>query len=232
MITPEALLSLFATIGLYLLFQPLYKRWRYPLLHPNILSTFVLIFFLYALKIPFAVYNQGGRYISTFLGLCIVVLAVPMYETLEVLLKNFRLILLASLVSVYVTFLSLVLSSKFLGIPKGILLSLIPKSITTAMAIEASKMIPGSTTAITVMAVMITGVSGAILGRTLLNLLRIQDPVARGCALGMGAHVMGTSQALEDGPVTGSFSAMSIPVTGILTILNLPLFAYLVDRFY
>ena len=232
MINLNVIASIAATIALYLLFHHFYKKFPTPLLHPNIVATFVLILALHFLDIPFQDYNEGGQYITSLLGICIVVLAIPMYETLDKLMKNFGLILLTSLVSIYISFLSVFYFSKLLGIPKDILLSMVPKSITTAMAIEASHLIPDSTTAITVMAVMITGVSGAIIGRTLLNIFRILDPIARGCALGMGAHVMGTSQALEEGAVTGSFSAMSIPVTGILTILNLPVFVFLIDRLY
>jgi putative effector of murein hydrolase len=76
---------------------------------------------------------------------------------------------------------------------------------------------------------MVTGIMGAIIGRFVLDRINITNPIARGCSLGMSAHVMGTTQALEEGEITGSFSALSIPVTGVLTILNLPLFTLIID---
>lgn len=219
--------SLLITIALYILFLRIYKIKKYIFFHPNIATTIILIILLYITKIPFELYNTGGQYITFFLGICIVVLAVPMYQTLQLLKENLKLIVLSSLVSIYSSFFSMVLLAKILNVPRSLVYSLIPKSITSAMAIEASKMINGSE-AIAVLGVMVTGIMGAIIGRIVLNRFKIVNPIARGCSFGMSAHVMGTTQALEEGKITGSFSAISIPVTGVLTILNLPLFTLLI----
>lgn len=220
--------SLMITIAIYILFLKVYRIKKNILLHPNIATTIILIFILYTTKIPYELYNTGGQYITYFLGICIVVLAIPMYQTLQLLKENLKLIVLTSLVSIYTSFFSIMLIAKILNIPKSLVLSLIPKSITSAMAIEASKMINGSE-AIAILGVMVTGIMGAIIGRFVLDRLNIINPIARGCSLGMSAHVMGTTQALEEGEITGSFSALSIPVTGVLTIINLPLFTMIID---
>lgn len=220
--------SLLITVVIYILFLKIYSIKKYILFHPNIATTIILISLLYLTRIPFESYNSGGQYITFFLGICIVVLAVPMYQTLELLKENIKLIVLTSLVSIYTSFFSMMLIARILNIPKSLVFSLIPKSITSAMAIEASKMINGSE-AIAILGVMITGIMGAIIGRFVLDRIKIINPIARGCALGMSAHVMGTTQALEEGEITGSFSALSIPVTGVLTILNLPLFKFLIE---
>lgn len=221
-------ISLLITIVIYILFLKVYSIKKYILFHPNIATTIILILILYITKIPFELYNTGGQYITYFLGICIVVLAIPMYQTLELLKENIKLIVLTSLVSIYTSFFSMMLIARFLNIPKILVFSLIPKSITSAMAIEASKLINGSE-AMAILGVMVTGIMGAIIGRFVLDRINITNPIARGCSLGMSAHVMGTTQALEEGKITGSFSALSIPVTGVLTIINLPLFTVIID---
>lgn len=220
--------SIMITLGIYILFLKIYGLKKFILFHPNIATTILLILLLSLTGIPFENYNTGGQYITYFLGICIVVLAVPMYQTLQLLKENFKLIIFTSLVSIYASFFSMMLLARILNIPKSLVFSLIPKSITSAMAIEASRMINGIE-AIAVLGVMITGIMGAIIGRFILDRINIVNPIARGCALGMSAHVMGTTQALEEGEITGSFSALSIPVTGVLTILNLPLFKFLIE---
>lgn len=219
------------TLILYGIFHVVHRRHRFILLHPNILSILMLIIFLMTTDIPFSSYNEGGQYITSILGLCIVVLAVPMFETVDLLLKNLRLMIVTSLIGVYTSFASLLFLGSVFHLPKFIMLSLVPKSITTAMAIEGINL-TGGEVSIAVLGVMVTGISGAIIGRFVLTKTGVTDPIARGCALGMASHVMGTSQALEEGSITGSFSALSIPITGIMTILHLPLFAYLINRWY
>ncbi len=220
-------LSIFITIAIYFIFLKIYNIKKNILLHPNIATTIILIILLYITKIPYESYNIGGKYITSFLGLCIVVLAIPMYQTLQLLKENFKLIVLTSLVSIYTSFFSMIIFAKILSVPKFLVYSLIPKSITSAMAIEASRFTNGNES-IAILGVMVSGILGAIIGRFILDLIRIRNPIARGCAFGMSAHVLGTTQALEEGAITGSFSAISIPVTGVLTIINLPLFTKLI----
>lgn len=222
------IISILITLAIYSLFLKIYNIKKFILFHPNIATTIILILTLSLTRIPFEFYNTGGQYITYFLGICIVVLAVPMYQTLQLLKENFKVIIFTSLVSIYISFFSMILFARILNIPKSLIFSLIPKSITSAMAIEASRMINGIE-AIAVLGVMITGIMGAIIGRFILDRINIHNPIARGCALGMSAHVMATTQALEEGEITGSFSALSIPVTGVLTILNLPLFKFLIE---
>lgn len=224
------ILFLILTILIYIFFYKLYKRKPHVLLHPNITTSLTIIILLLITNIPFTTYNEGGKYITELLGICIVVLAVPMYETLEILLKNLKVMLASSLVSIYTSFTSIFIFLKIFNIDKEILISLIPKSITSAMAIEASSLIGGNE-ALTILGVIVTGISGAVIGRGFLNLIRVKNPIARGCALGMASHVMGTSQAIE-GKITGSFSSLSIPINGILTIIHLPLFKFIVERLY
>ncbi len=223
------LLSIIITILIYFIFLKIYNLKKHILLHPNIAATIILISLLYVTEIPFEVYNSGGKYITSFLGVCIVVLAIPMYQKIKLLKEHFKLIILTSLISIYTSFFSMLILAKILKVPKVFVYSLIPKSITSAMAIEASIFTNGNQS-IAILGVMVSGILGAIIGRFVLEKIRVNNPIARGCAFGMSAHVLGTTQALEEGGITGSFSAISIPVTGVLTIINLPLFTKLVDN--
>lgn len=227
----ETLFGLLSTLGLYGIFFQLHKKYNHILLHPNIISILILILFLSITQIPYEAYNQGGQYINGFLGICIVVLAVPMYENRQILANNFKPMVLTSLWSIYVSFLSIFLLAKLLNLPKYLIISFLPKSITTAMAIEGSAL-SGGIPGITILGVMVTGIGGAIIGRSILTLVKVSSPMARGCALGMASHVMGTTQALEEGSLTGAYSALSIPINGVLTILHLPLFHFLIQKFY
>lgn len=219
------------TFLLYGLFYNIYKRKQHVFLHPNITTSLTIIVILLITRIPFETYNLGGKYITNLLGISIVVLAIPMYEKLELLLKHFKVIILSSLISIYTSFLSMFLFLKIFDIKKEILISLLPKSITSAMAIEGT-IKTGGNEAITILGVIITGITGAIIGRMLLNVIRVKNPIARGCALGMGSHVMGTSQAVEEGKITGAFSSLSIPINGVLTIIHLPIFTFIINIFY
>lgn len=220
--------SILITLTIYIFFLKIYNIKKNVLLHPNIATSIILIILLYVTKIPFEVYNYGGRFITSFLGICIVVLAIPMYQTIQLLKENFKLILLSSLVSIYTSFCSMLIFAMILSVPKVYVYSLIPKSITSAMAIEASRFTHGNPS-IAILGVLFSGIVGAIFGRFILDRIRIINPIVRGCALGMSSHVLGTTQALEEGEITGSFSAVSIPITGVLTILNLPIFIKVID---
>lgn len=227
----QIIVSILVTLLLYILFYNIYRKKPLPLLHPNIVTMTVLIIIIPLFGIPYEWYEGGGKIISSFLGPTVVILAVPLYETLSILFKNLRVILLASFVSVLLAFSTTFILCKVFEIPKNIFISLIPRSITTPMAIEASDIL-GAIPAITIMSVIITGVSGAVLGSLLARLFRITNPFALGSAFGTSSHVIGTTQALEKGQLVGSVSAMCIPITGILTIICLPLFNWIISLYY
>ncbi|WP_298067349.1 LrgB family protein, partial [uncultured Cetobacterium sp.] len=117
--------------------------------------------------------------------------------------------------------LSVVLLGKLLGIQDIILLSFVPKSITTPIGIEVSKLL-GGIPAITVFAIMVTGIAGNIFAPFMLKLFRIENAVAKGLGIGISSHAVGTSKAIEMGEVEGAMSALSIVIAGIITIFIAP----------
>lgn len=227
----SAIISIGATIMVYAAFSVLYKKKPLTFMHPNIMSMLVIILFLYFFKIPYSLYETGGKIITSFLGICIVILGVPLYESFVVLLKNFKIIIFTSLLSIYVSFVALFIFSKLFKLPQEIFLSLVPKSITTPMAMEASTLL-GGLTSLSVFSVIITGILGAVFGESLLKIFKSSSPLISGSALGMSSHVLGTTKALELGMDTGAISAICIPVTGVLTLINIPLFLFLTNIFY
>ncbi|AMP20598.1 hypothetical protein AZF37_04905 [endosymbiont 'TC1' of Trimyema compressum] len=227
----QIIISILFTLALYVLFYYIYKKKPLSFIYPNIMTMAAIIILLLIFNIPYELYEGGGKVISSFLGPTVVILAVPLYETLNILFKNLRVILIGSFLSVFLAFSTTFLLCKAFVIPKDIFVSLIPRSITTPMAIEAAGIL-GAIPSITVTSVIITGITGAILGSLLSRVFKITNFFALGSAFGTSSHVIGTTQALEKGQLIGSVSAICIPITGILTILCLPLFNWIITNYY
>ena len=145
--------SIGLTLCLYVLFYYIYKKKPLSFLHPNIMTMAAIIIILLLFNMPYEWYEGGGKVISSFLGPTVVILAVPLYETLNILFKNLRVILLGSFLSVLLAFTTTFLLCKLFIIPKNIFVSLIPRSITTPMAIEAAGIL-GAIPSIAVMSVI------------------------------------------------------------------------------
>ncbi len=152
-----------------------------------------------------------------------VALAIPLYRSIHLLKKHFKSILIGitigSVFNIGLTFLFAVMFK----LDKTLIASLIPESVTTAIALDISKQI-GGISAITVLAVIVTGNLGPLLGPTLMKIGRIDDEVAQGLALGTTAHAIGTGKAMEMGEVQGAMSGLAIVIAGIVTVIVAPLF--------
>ncbi|WP_269851100.1 LrgB family protein [Methanosarcina horonobensis] len=158
-------------------------------------------------RIDFETYNLGGDYISFFLGPSTVVLAVPLYKKIQ-LLKSDVLPIIAGISAGYIAGISSILIlSNFFGLDKIITSSLVPKSVTTPIGIEISKQI-GGLPAITVAAIVATGIIGAVLGPFICRSFRIKDSVAVGIAIGTASHALGTTRAIELGETEGAMSGL------------------------
>ena len=121
---------------------------------------------------------------------------------------------------------STVLLGKLLGIDKLLLLSFMPKSITTPIGIELSKLL-GGVPAITIFAILVTGIAGNVLAPMVCRYFKIKHPVAKGIGIGISSHAVGTSKALEMGEIEGAMSALSIVISGIITFIIAPFFIFL-----
>ena len=198
------------------------KHTRIPILNPLLIAIVIIICFLFTFHIDFDTYNKGGQFINMFLGPSTVVLAVPLYKQLELLKKNAKAILTGIFVGSVIGILSIIGISYLVGLNTSIIKSLVPKSVTKPIGISISSQL-GGLVPITVLAIIITGITGAVFGPTICKIFKIKDKVAVGVSIGTAAHAVGTSKALELGEVEGAMSSLSIGIAGIMTVIIAPI---------
>lgn len=209
------------TLAAYAVGVLLYRKTGVSVLHPVIIASVLIMLILEVFGIPVEAYQQGGRMISFLLGPATVVLAVPLYRQMRILKTHALIIIVSIAVGAVTSMVSVILLSRAFGLPEQLILSLVPKSVTTPIAVDISASLGGSSS-ITVIAVVITGIFGAVIGPFLLKVLHISDPSARGLALGTASHAIGTSRALELGELDGAISSLSIGLAGIITVFTAP----------
>ncbi|MGL4912774.1 MAG: LrgB family protein [Romboutsia sp.] len=208
---------LFFNIGIYL-----QKKTKNPIINPLLVAIVGIILFLNISKIPYESYKIGADSINFFLGPVTIILAVPLYKQFDLFKKYLLEILVGIGCGVVVSFLSIKIIGVLTNADIDIINSLIPKSITTPMGISLTNTING-VEAITVVAIILTGILGAIIAPIVFKIGNIKHPVAKGIALGTSAHALGTSKALEMGEVEGAMSGLSIGISGIITVILIPI---------
>lgn len=222
-LTSNPLFGLILTIAVFLFFKEIERHYPHPLISPLLLSIVAIMLILWLTKIPYEHYFKGGQFIDMMISPATVALAIPLYRSIHLLKKHFKSILIGitigSVFNIGLTFLFAVMFK----LDKTLIASLIPESVTTAIALDISKQI-GGISAITVLAVIVTGNLGPLLGPTLMKIGRIDDEVAQGLALGTTAHAIGTGKAMEMGEVQGAMSGLAIVIAGIVTVIVAPLF--------
>ncbi|AEE15954.1 LrgB family protein [Treponema brennaborense] len=195
-----------------------HRKWKSALTSPLIVSSILCCLFLWITGIPFGDYNRGGYFISLFLGPATAVLAVAMYNQLDTLKKNLIPILVGTVVGTAVSTGSILFMCRLFRLDRVITASLLPKSVTTPIALSLSEA-TGGIAGVTSAAVIFTGILGTIIAEPLLKLLRVKNPVAAGLAIGVSSHAMGTTKAIEIGETEGSISALAIGCAGIATVV-------------
>ncbi|MBK1809048.1 LrgB family protein [Clostridium sp. YIM B02505] len=199
----------------------LYKRTKFPLFNPLLIAIALVIGFLLIFKIDFKTYNQGGQFINMFLGPATVILAVPLYKQIK-LLKAYGLpIFIGIFVGSAIGIVSIILLSYAFKLDPVIIKSLAPKAVTTPIGMEISNELHGIVP-ITVVAIVITGIIGAMIGPLICKIFGIKHKVAVGVSLGTASHAVGTSKALEIGETEGAMSSLSIGLAGLMTVFLAP----------
>ena len=200
------------------------QKWKLAIFNPLLLSVLAVMGLLTAFKIDYKIYYEGAKYLSYLLTPATVCLAVPLYEKIE-LLKQHAGAIMGGILSGVLTSLVSILACAFLfGFTHEQYVTLLPKSITTAIGMGISEELGGMVT-ITVAVIIITGVLGNMSAELVLRLFRIEDPVAKGIAVGSASHAIGTVKAMEMGEVEGAMSSLSIAVAGLLTVVGASIFA-------
>ena len=201
------------------------RRFKLAILNPLLLAVIIVMGVNAVLKIDYEAYNGGAQYLSYLLTPTTVCLAVPMYEQLTLLKDNWKAVVSGLLAGVLSSMGSVWALSMLFGLDHTMYVTLLPKSITTAIGMGVSQELGGIVT-ITV-AVIITGILGNVLADVIFRLFRVTNPIARGLALGAESHAIGTARAIEYGPVEGAMSSLAIAVSGLLTVVGASFFAQL-----
>lgn len=200
------------------------RKFNLPIFNPLLVSTCAVIIMLLVLHIDYSSYNAGAKYLSYLLTPATVCLAIPLYEQLELLKSNLKAIL-AGIISGVITSLSCIFAFSLLfHLSHKEYVTLLPKSITTAIGMGVSEELGGIVT-ITVAVIIITGVLGNIIAETVCKLFHIEEPIAKGVAIGSASHAIGTARAMEMGEIEGAMSSLSIAVTGLLTVIGASIYA-------
>ena len=194
------------------------KKFKSPLLNPLLISIILVIAILVALDVDYQSYNISAKYLSYLLTPATVCLAIPLYEQIEKLKSNWKAIVAGIVSGISACVLCVYAFSLIFGLTHEQYVTLLPKSITTAIGMDVSTELGGITT-ITVAVIIITGVFGNIVGEPICKLFHITEPVAKGVGMGSSAHAIGTAKAMEMGEVEGAISSLSIAVTGLLTVI-------------
>lgn len=214
------------TLSLMAYFLGLYlkKKFKYGFINPLLISIAVTIIVLVAAKVDYNVYNSGAKYLSWFLTPSTVCLAIPLYQQLQLLKANFKAVILGLVSGVLTSILTVYVLSLIMGLNHAQYVTLLPKSITTAIGMGVSEELGGYVN-ITVAVIVITGVLGNIFADIICKVFRITDPIAKGLAIGNASHAIGTARAMEMGQIEGAMSSLAIAVAGILTVVGASLFA-------
>ncbi len=202
------------------------RKYKLAILNPLLITAIVLIAFLAVTHVEYETYNEIAKYISYFLTPATVALAVPLYEQLKLLKENLAAVLCGLLAGVLTSLVSIFLLAKLFGLNHEQYVTLLPKSITTAIGMGVSEEM-GGIAAITVAVICVTGMIGDMTSEWLYRILKIKHPIAKGLALGTASHAMGTAKAMEMGEIEGAMGSLAIVTAGLLTVVGASFFAQL-----
>ena len=218
--------GVFVTLAAYFLGLKVKEKTGLAIMNPLLIAIVLVMLLLRGLDIDYAAYNQSARLVSSLLTPATVCLAVQLYEQLQ-LLKRHKAAILTGVISGVLTSLVCVLVLAMLfGLDHAAYVTLLPKSITTAIGMGVSEQLGGHVS-ITVAVIIITGVIGNMIAESVCRAFHITEPIARGVAIGTASHAIGTTKAMELGEVEGAMSSLSIVVAGVLTVAGASVFSLL-----
>ena len=200
------------------------KKLKLAIFNPLLVSILITVIVLIVGKVDYDTYNESAKYLSWLLTPATVCLAIPLYEQVELLKEHYVAVFLGIISGVLTSMGVVLVLAKLFSLSHKEYVTLLPKSITTAIGMGVSEELGGYVT-ITVAVIVITGVLGNILAELVLKIFRITEPVSKGIATGSAAHAIGTAKAMEMGEIEGAMSSLSIAVSGILTVIGASVFA-------
>lgn len=200
------------------------KKLKTGIANPLLISIVFVIAVLMVFNIDYEKYRESSEILSWLLTPATVCLAVPLYEQIHLLKKNYKAVMGGIISGVFASLISVALFCLLFGLDKGIEISLLPKSITTAIGMSLADELGGIDT-LAAAAIIVTGIVGNVMCRGVCKIFKITEPVAVGIAIGTSSHAVGTSKAFEIGEVEGAMSSLSIAVAGIITVAAIQIFA-------
>ena len=206
------------TILGYFLGDIIRKKIKLNVFNPILIAIIFVSIIISVLKIDYKVYYDGAKYISYFLTPATICLAIPLYEEFETLRHNFKAIIIGITAGVISSLGSVLLFSYLFVLTHQQYVTLLPKSITTAIGMSVSEQF-GGITSISIAVIIITGILGNLIGEYVLKIFRVKHPISKGLALGTASHAIGTSKALEMGEIEGAMSGLSVAVSGLITVV-------------
>lgn len=217
-ILSSAFFGIFLTIFSFYIAGGISKRIKSPLANPLLLATIICIAVMKLLHVSYDDYMEGAQFVSMFLVPVTAMLGLSIYRQRKILKEQFLPIVVGCLFGSLLSMGSTVVLCRILVLHDDIMCSLLPKSVTTAIALDISDQL-GGLRSVTLMAVIICGIGGAIIHPLIIKLLRLKDQVAIGVAFGTASHAIGTAKALEIGEVEGAVSGVAMGVAGICTVI-------------
>ena len=216
--------GVFITLLSYGIGLVLKKRLKRAIFNPLLIAIVLTMVFLLLFRIDYTVYNESAKYVSFLLTPATICLAVPLYEQWELLKKNYKAVFAGIFSGVLISLCTIFILACIFRLDHASYVTLLPKSITTAIGMGVSEEL-GGYVAITVAVIIVTGVIGNMFAETICKVFKIQDPIAKGIAIGTASHAIGTARAMEMGDIEGAMSSLSIVVAGILTVIGANVFA-------
>lgn len=218
------IVPLVVTLAAFRVGQLCQAKWKSPLLNPILIGTVLVIVFLLVTGMDMQLYKAGTSTISWIMTPATISLAIPMYEQFRALKKNGLAIVAGVAAGAVSCLVMMVAGGLLLRLDTVVLISLMPKSVTSAIGVSLSELF-GGMGAVTTAAIIGSGIFANMMGLAFCKLFRITHPVAQGVALGTAGHVIATSKANEMDPLIGAVSSLSLVVAGLLTAVLFPLFA-------
>lgn len=202
----------------YVIGVQLKKKFKLAVLNPLMISIIFVVGVVLLFKLDYPSYKKQAEILNYLLTPATIALAIPLYQQLSLLRKNLPAVICGIISGVFASMSSVLAMSVLFSLSHEDFVTLLPKSITTAIGMGVSEELGGIQT-ITVAVIIVTGVLGNVIGEGVCKLFRITEPISRGLALGTAAHAIGTAKALEMGEIEGAMSSLSIAVAGLLTVV-------------
>lgn len=195
---------------------------------PTCFAAITVILLLKSFSVNYADYNKGAHFISYLLGPATIAFALPLIKNLHILKQNWKIISAGVVVATITGIISVLGIAKLFSITKPIILSIIPKSVTTPIAVDISKSI-GGIPELTACIVIITGLIGALFGHRILKLIKVKNHISIGLAIGASSHVLGTSKCFEKNELQAAIGSIALILVGILTAIFAPIILHILN---